>query len=98
MKAAKAEGNYLQSDNSTYRAEFIKFSWLEFSPQLQELGIKSNLYGIFGTIVTIYFWLQPDWLYCVLYVGRGLSTRNWSNGQVSPSPRPNDPDGDQRSL
>lgn len=46
VKAAKAEGNFLQSDNSTYRAEFIKFSWFEFSPQLQELGtIKSNLYG-----------------------------------------------------
>ncbi|ODM97992.1 Transient receptor potential channel pyrexia [Orchesella cincta] len=46
VKAAKAEGNYLQSENSTYRAEFIKFSWFEFSPQLQELGtIKSNLYG-----------------------------------------------------
>jgi len=48
VKAAKAEGNYLQSEgeNSTYRAEFIKFSWFEFSPQLQELGtIKSSLYG-----------------------------------------------------
>jgi len=46
VKAAKAEGNYVQSENSTYRAEFIKFSWFEFSPQLQELGtIKSNLYG-----------------------------------------------------
>lgn len=46
VKAAKAEGNFLQSENSTYRAEFIKFSWFEFSPQLQELGtIKSNLYG-----------------------------------------------------
>src|SRR5581483_5946495 len=42
--------NYLQSENSTYRAEFIKFSWFEFSPQLQELGtIKSNLHGIYNT-------------------------------------------------
>lgn len=50
VKAAKAEGNYVQSENSTYRAEFIKFSWFQFSPQLQELGtIKSNLYGVHET-------------------------------------------------
>jgi len=46
VKAAKDEGNFLQTGNSTYRAEFIKFSWFKFSPQLQKLGtIKSSLHG-----------------------------------------------------
>jgi hypothetical protein len=59
VKAAKAEGNYVQSEgeNSTYRAEFIKFSWFEFSPQLQELGtIKSSLYGNGGEIPEFILW------------------------------------------
>ena len=53
VKAAKAAGiseGFLTRENETFRAEYIKFSWFQFSPQLNmkeiQLGRSQNVGNI----------------------------------------------------